>query len=76
MWFRYSSAEGDILYVVQDARADVRAEGLGGYQLDPPAENILEKEGEIDEIVIALAIGMEFDQDVHVAFRLWGSVNE
>jgi hypothetical protein len=73
---RYSSAEGDILYVVQNAWTDIRTEGLGGYELDPPSKDFLEKEGEINEIVVAFTIRLEFHQDVHVAFRPGSPVDE
>jgi len=43
MWRRYSSGEREIFYFAQDARSDIRAQGLGSYELDPATKKVFEQ---------------------------------
>src|SRR5215212_10020131 len=51
MCSRYSRADRFIFYFAKDVRPDVRAERFGRQQVNFPAEQIFEEEGERHEVV-------------------------
>jgi hypothetical protein len=48
---------------------DVRTKAFGGYEFNAALQQLFEQEGKFYEIVEALLPLLEFDQQVHIAFR-------
>src|SRR5262249_17027563 len=67
MCCRMSVPKRDILHLVQDAWAHVGAQALGREQLDSSLQQFFEEEDEAHEVVEALFLPPELDQEVDVA---------
>lgn len=64
------SVERDILNLPQDMWANVGTQGLRCNQFDPPGEQFLQKQGNLNEVVESLATRFEFHQDIRVAIAV------
>lgn len=47
-----------MLGLVEDARTDVGAQGLAGEELHAPAQDLVEEEGELEEVVVGVRSGL------------------
>lgn len=73
---RYSVAEIDILDVLEDARAEVRAQRFRGDYFDATAGEVLEKLRQAHKIVEGLLVRLEHRQHVEVALVVLGPARD